>query len=69
MVRIAIMVTGFIIACGIYSQSSRGRTTSVRNVVVNNNNLQQTIAIQRNEISKILDEMSRQMAVLKCKVC
>ena len=63
------MVTGFIIACVIYSQSSRGRTTSVRNVVVNNNNLQQTIAIQRNEISKILDEMSRQMAVLRCTVC
>ena len=63
------MVTGFIIACGIYSQLSRRRTTSVRNVVVNNNNLQQTIAIQRNEISKILDEMSRQMAVLRCTVC
>jgi len=66
MVTLAIMVTGFI-AYGIYFQSSRERTIIVSNV--SNNNLTQTIALQRNEISKILDEMSRQMAVLKCKVC
>jgi hypothetical protein len=63
MVTLAIMVTGFI-AYGIYFQSSRERT-----IIVSNNNLAQTLALQRNEISKLLEEMSRQMAVLKCKVC
>jgi hypothetical protein len=66
MVTLAIMVTGFI-AYGIYFQSSRERTIIVSNV--SNNNLAQPLALQRNEISKLLDEMSRQMAVLKCKVC
>lgn len=60
------MVTSFI-AYGIYSQSSREWTISVSKV--SNSTLTQTIALQRNVISKILDEMSRQMAVLQCEVC
>lgn len=60
------MVTSFI-AYGIYSQSSRVWPINVSKV--SNSNLTQTIALQRNVISKILDEMSRQMAVLQCEVC